>query len=386
MKRLCGASVLWLIAATPLLGVDLSDKISIHGYGGWAVGASDPYPYLAGRGEGDPEVENVEASLLVSARPSEKLRIVFAPFWATQQTEGETEEVAEIELAFAEWDHSDALRFQIGRSRLPFGIYTEIYDIGTLRPLYDLPQSIYGHTGFVTEFYDGFGVGGLRPVSKGWDLTYDAYLGGAGFETDEPFESAIEAPEDEGALEGEVGESNIESLVGLRLDLASAESGLSFGVSAFAGEPEVGGDQATDEPKWGDYASFGLHFEYERADWTVRSEIGRHQEDEYDTDAGFLEASYRLNDHWQLAARYDRADADFVHELPKAAESLLRHREATIGINYWFDTNFVLRLSYHAIDGNLFAHPEGDELLEEVENESLDDRSNLILFGAQFSF
>ena len=383
MKRLCGASVLWLIAATPLLGADLSDKISIHGYGGWAAGASDPYPYLAGRGEGDPEVENVEASLLVSARPSDKLRIVFAPFWATQQVEGETEEVAEIELAFAEWDYSEALRFQIGRSRLPFGIYTEIFDIGTLRPLYDLPQAIYGHTGFVTEFYDGFGLGGRRSLASGWDLTYDLYLGGAEFETDEPFEAVLEEGDGGGDEEGE---SNIEALTGFRID-ASTASGVSFGVSAFAGEPEAAGDQATaSSPSWGDYRSYGVHLEVERGDWVLRSEFGRHDEDEFNNTAGYLELSYRLDPRWQLAARYDHADAQFVEDLPETADSLLRHREAALGLNYWFDSNLVLRLSYHAIDGNLFTHPDHETLVEQVANGELDDSSSLILFGAQFSF
>ncbi len=391
MKRnlggICLAMFVLVLPAQITGAAELGEKLTIHGYGGWAVGASDPYPYLAGRGEGEAEVENVEAVLLLSARPTEKLRIVFAPEWEVEQEEGETEEETKIELAYAEWDQSDALRFQIGRSRMPFGIYTEIYDVGTLRPFYHLPQATYGHTGFVAEYYDGVGVGGTRVVRSDWDFTYDFYLGGASFDVDEPFEVALEGPGGDEDEEAEESEGNLESLLGFRMDFGSNVSGLSFGVSALGGEPESAGDVAGGgSVSWGDFASYGVHGELERGDWLIRSELGRHHEDEFDIDAGYLEVAYRFDENWQLAARYDHANASFEEALPESAESLLRHRESVVGLNYWFDPNFVVRLSYHRIDGNLFTHPEHDELFEQVENGTVDDSSSLILFGAQFSF
>ena len=41
---------------------------------------------------------------------------------------------------------------------MPFGNYTEIYDVGTLRPFYHLPQATYGPTGQIAESYDGIGA------------------------------------------------------------------------------------------------------------------------------------------------------------------------------------------------------------------------------------
>jgi hypothetical protein len=48
------------------------------------------------------------------------------------------------DYGFAEWRFSDALRLHAGRMKHPFGIYSEIFDVGTLRPFYTLSQSVYG--------------------------------------------------------------------------------------------------------------------------------------------------------------------------------------------------------------------------------------------------
>ena len=59
---------------------------------------------------------------------------------------------------------------------------------------------------------------------------------------------------------------------------------------------------------------------------------------------------------------------------------------AALGVNYWFGPNFVLKLSVHSVDGNLFAHLEGEELLEALAAGGLDKSTDLVIFGAQFSF
>ena len=69
-----------------------------------------------------------------------------------------------------------------------------------------------------------------------------------------------------------------------------------------------------------------------------------------------------------------------------AAPSLLGHSETVFGLNYWFDHNFVLKGSFHLVDGNLFAGPDDEEFGQVLLAGTLDDRTNLFLIGAQFSF
>ena len=373
-----------LAFGAPLRAADWTDKLSIHAYGGWAVGSSDPYAYLSGSGEGEVEVDNVDVVMLFNFRPTDDVQIVLAPEWEIEQEDGVTEQSAKLELGSVEWSRSEKLRLRLGRNRLPFGIYTDIFDVGTLRPLFTLPQSIYGPTGFVSESYNGVGVGGLLVPAEGWELNYDFYVGGSDFKTDEIFEAAVENPGEGDA--GEEAEAGIEKLVGARLTFGTPVEGLSVGFSAFAGEPESQGDFALEDPAWGDFASFGAHAELLRGPWSVRAEIGRHTEDEFTSRAGYLEIGRRFGPRWQAALRGESVHLDFDEELPPGADSLLDHDELVAGVSYWVTENFVIRLACHQIEGNLFAHPEADELTEALEEGTLDDSNRLISFGAQFSF
>lgn len=60
-----------------------------------------------------------------------------------------------LDFAFGEWAFSDALKFRMGKVKCPFGIYSEVFDVGTIRPFYALPQAIYGAPGIVTKSYFG---------------------------------------------------------------------------------------------------------------------------------------------------------------------------------------------------------------------------------------
>ena len=133
------------------------------------AGSSDPYAYLAGGGEGENEFDDVEFALALSTQPADDLSIFAQVSFASSDDGEETE----VELAIAERAFSDQARLRFGRSKMPFGIYTEIYDIGTLRPFLTLPQSIYGPTGFVSESYDGIGISGHKGTDGGWGLDWN---------------------------------------------------------------------------------------------------------------------------------------------------------------------------------------------------------------------
>ena len=57
-----------------------------------------------------------------------------------------------------------------------------------------------------------------------------------------------------------------------------------------------------------------------------------------------------------------------------------------MGLNYWWNPNFVFKLSFHHVDGNRFAGPDLQELAQAVASGTLQKKTNLVLFGAQFSF
>ena len=134
---------------------EVGDKVSVHGFGGWGFGLTDDLRYLVGTSDG--KSDNVQVSLNINAQLSSRLKIVTQIAFDETNT-GE----AELDYAFSEWTFRDELRVRAGRVKHPFGIYGEIFDVGTLRPFFLLPQSIYGPQGITAKSYDGLGLVGFR--------------------------------------------------------------------------------------------------------------------------------------------------------------------------------------------------------------------------------
>lgn len=401
IDRLLLAIVMSVLIPSSLLAQDFGERLRIYGFGGWAVGNSDPYPYLSGRGDGDNEYDRTTFVLGTAATVSERLE-VFTQLLFESTDEDES---AEVEIASAQWAVSDRTKLRFGRSRMPFGIYTEIFDAGTLRPFFDLPQAIYGDTGFVAEAYNGVGLISSVEGAGGWRLDYDLFLGGVKLQVDEPFEGLGEEGGEGG--EGEevlAAETDLEDLIGFRLGVSTPVTGLSFGLSAYGGKPrgargethgegEGGGEEGeigelSFDTSWGDVTSLGLHLEYLGGPWSVRVEGGRHETPEFNVESSYLEVARRLGEHWQVAGRIEGVDiVDFIERVPVGAESFFEHDELVAGLNYWFNSNLVLKLSIHQVDGNLFAHSnDRAERRAQVETGTLDDSVDLVTFGAQFSF
>ena len=104
-------------------------------------------------------------------------------------------------------------------------------------------------------------------------------------------------------------------------------------------------------------------------------------ENDVDLNTRYIEVAYKVTEHWQIAARYE-IDAFEIRSF-QTFDLKLEHRDLAIGLNYWFNPNFVVRLSTHHIDGNHFAYPAD---LQEYLQGDFEDTTNLIVFGAQFSF
>ena len=388
MSHLKRTVVALAVLALPYPALAQDQQVQVRGFGGWAFGNSDTNPYLTGIGGSQSEFQNVEFALNLGANPTDRLTINAQGFWETTH-DGEN---VHLDYAAAQWTFSDPARLRVGRSTFPFGIYSEIQAVGTLRPFVTLPQSVYGPTGLAGEAYQGVGLTGFFGTSSGWEFAYDVYGGGVTLEAEHPFEeagdlhAAVEAAHaaEEGGEHVEEGEfEELRNLLGGRLVISTPIEGLSFGASFYGGEPHETHEAGT--PGWGDHKSWGTQLEYATGPWSLRSEFAVHREAGFfNQDGVYVELARRVGEHWQLAARYDRSVVDYQEELPDSALSLLKHEELAFGVNYWFSPELVLKASYHRVDGNLFAHDE--TTLHESFEGGLDERTKLFVFGAQFSF
>jgi len=341
-----------LLLAAPALFAQSNGAPAIHVFGGWAYGRTNGNEYLAGTHDG--ELENLDLALNLAAAPVEPLRLE-AQF-AIDIDRGVRKTL--FDYAFAEWRFSDALRVHAGRMKHPFGIYTEIYDVGTLRPFYSLPQSIYGPSGTLAEAYNGVGVSGFRKLGTRWAVTYDVYAG----ELDLPFadfDHDLFRPDEQG-------EVDLKNVIGGRAVFDTPIDGLGFGVSAYRGtikglETRVHHDAA------------GAQLEYLTDRLSLRTEWTESSTGASGEHAGYVEAAWRFTPHWQVAGRFDGVQEKRDRTIDG------RHNEASVGVNYWFTRQFVVKLSGHHIDGTHFAQPD-------AVTGRLDGDTRLLMFGAQFSF
>jgi hypothetical protein len=383
LVRLAGVVVLWLAAAVgPAAGQGLFGDVEIHGFGGWAYGETDGNAYLVGTADG--QYDNGEFALNVAAEPVEKISVV-------AQIRGEAgagEDMFELDYAFAAYSFSDRLNLRLGRVKHPFGLYGEIYDVGTLRPFYTLPQSIYGPNGYTARAYNGVGVGGIVEIGAEWALQYDVYAGQ--IEGDFTTPGLMTTSEDL-FLQPEVNFGfRVDKTLGARLEISTPLNGLSFGLSGFRGDDNTDLDVGLEPDATREVALASV--EYLSPRWSIRGEWGTMKRDiDFEGEGGYVEAAFRLTDAWQVAARYDTLEVTLpstdLSNLPPVFAQLLDHDELALGVNYWFSPGFVVRLSYQQVEGNRHAFLETPEaVLEMLMTGTLEDSTELVVLGAQFSF
>ena len=341
-----------LLLAAPALFAQSNGATAIHVFGGWAYGRTNGNEYLAGTRQG--AFDNLDLALNLAATPVEQLRLEAQVFAGIDRGVRETN----IDYAFGEWRFSDALRVHAGRMKHPFGIYTEIYHVGTLRPFYSLPQSVYGRAGTLAEAYNGVGVSGFRRLGTRWAVTYDVYAGELDL-------NVADFEQDLSKTDGE-GEIDVKKVIGGRAVFETPVDGLSFGASAYRGTIDALGMRAR-------HAAAGAQIEYLTDRLSLRTEWTRNSTGASGERAGYVEAAWRFTRHWQVAGRFDGVKETIDRGIDG------HHNEATVGVNYWLTRRFVVKLSGHHIAGTHFVLPD-------AATGRLNGDTRLLMFGAQFSF
>jgi hypothetical protein len=357
-----------MAVASPAPALEVAEgKLSIAGFGGWGYGRT--------RGDnaffvGDPEgnYENAQFSLALTAQPKDDVLVAGQIFFAP---DGEVS----LDWAFAEYRLHDLLRLRAGKVKNPFGLFMEVKDVGTLRPFFTLPYSIYGPGNFGAESYLGAGITGAWQSAGGWELGYDLFGGALEIPSFEPAEALLAGipPYDFGAIAIE--EEEARDVVGARISITPPVPGLELRLSGYTGEILEAG-----RPDPERVIAYGVSLQYALDRLQIRGELFRSEEGDAETNlAGYAEVAWSFLPQLQIAARFEQSRSE-KEGLPSSS-SLLEHTEEAIGLSYWPSPDLVFKASYHRIEGNRFALPE----LSEPDG-SVDERTDLFLAGVQFAF
>jgi hypothetical protein len=351
----------------------LDGKLNVSGYAYWAYAKTDGNQFQLGTQDG--YYDNAALALAVRAQATDSLSAAF------QFTQDEDYTQNGVDYAFFEWKASDQARIRFGMPKLPIGLSWDVNDVGTVRPFLRLPSSVYNNTNFGGYSYLGVGATGTFELPAGQELTYDVFAGGISQFVTTPQDALMVQQDRADAAAGLAVTNGIDTsypgtwvemqdCVGGRLTLLTPMPGLQVRGSYFWGRTPA---DAGLMPTWVAAASV----EYSDERWLLRSEYFHgYEKGSGNTDAGYVEGGVRFGEHLQVVGKVEATKLDWPgFEGPR---SLLRHREAAVGINYWFTRDFVVKASAHLADGNRFSLPDNDDAFRETTRE--------LMFGSQFSF
>ncbi len=89
----------------------------------------------------------------------------------------EFEDEIELDWAFYERRLTDNTSLKVGRVQIPFGIYNELRDVGTILPFYRPAALFYKEGAFTSETVDGLALTHTFFADSSWNLETSAYAG-----------------------------------------------------------------------------------------------------------------------------------------------------------------------------------------------------------------
>ena len=353
-----------VLLASPSLATDVQGetKLRIHGYlsqaYGWADIDQDPelLSWLEGGILGldeDGTTDYRTLALQIRYEIHDRSAVVFQfdheRLGAMPQSE--VRDDVEVDWAFFTHLFKQGTSIRVGRLPLPWGIYNEIRDVGTLLPFFRPVDDIYLESESFDESFNGLQIShGFFPATP-WALDVDVFGGQSNQES-----TSVDS---QGNRVRAVGSSD---RFGFRLWLETPVTGLTFGFGLLE-EMQKGGLLAKGEElpsdRWmlslrGDFERFVVRSEYMEQDSVFESQdLGRTA---FEKQTFYVETAVKLYNNLELLAQYVKTEdfAEIIDDpianplfVSEESVDVSSGTEYALGLRYGLRLNVVVRAEYH---------------------------------------
>lgn len=307
-------------------------KVGIHGYLTQAYAQSDGHQIFGITEDGTADYRTAAVQIRADISPDDVFVVQFSHERFGESRIQEIKDDVELDWLFYERRFGDTA-IKVGRVQIPFGIYNEVRDVGTLLPFYRPSHNFYGEVAYSSETVDGVVLSHKFPLGGEWRLETDLHYGDWEF-IQRDFLTGAYAP------------SEVNDSIGVELWLDTPVSGLRFGAGAMRYDIESPTGQESGQVAWkayhfsvaGDFERFAFHGEIKDAD------IGFGH-----VYQGYVHLGVNLTSKISLNAQKDFGYFDFTG-FPRIEFD----DDRIAGLNYAFNPSLVLKAEHHWNEGGFY--------------------------------
>lgn len=307
-----------------------------------------------------------------------------------------TQEEDEIELdwAFYERQLADHTYLKVGRVQIPFGIFNELRDVGTILPFFRPAFVMYQEGSFTSETVDGLVISHTFAPESNWSVEADAFVGSWDFFEVDPFVPG-----------GQAVVAEVDDAYGFQLWLNTPNPFLRIGLGGHTRDVTgglVGTFRLPGDTDQFDDVYFSVDYAGDR--FVARAELRHFETDGSaifpggDFDLGYVQLGWHATERFRIYGQYEFSSAEqqkercIVFGLPCTENIDVDLRQETgIALNWVFSPNVVLKLEHHFdVNAELFTFapfpvftPEGPKL-QPIIVEATDGDYSIISLSASF--
>lgn len=312
----------------PAEGGLTTPKITLHGYLTQAYARSDGHQFLGIPEEGTADYRTAALQIRADISASDFFVVQLSHERLGASPVQDLKDDVELDWVFYE-HRFEKSSVKVGRVQIPFGIYNEVKDVGTLLPFYRPSHNFYGEAAYSAETVDGIVLSHAFDLGGGWGLDADLHYGNWQF---------IERD-----LLGVYTSNEVKDSLGAELWLDTPVSGLRVG----AGAIQYDIDPATaGESTWRNY-HVSVSGEFDR--FAVHAELKQVDIEIADIYLGYVHLGFNLTDRLTLNAQKD----GFDFKLGGAPRSHIDEDDA-LGVSFAWKPFILLKAEHHWNEGNFW--------------------------------